>query len=398
MYQGNAATVDELVARAQEIRDAQHDFRCDSRTLRFGVAERSSAKERGHLTVSVVDPKGISFGPYHLTQHATGQLCEHQAVSIPAKFMNGLLDSPACDALAYAVPSYLSTALPDTRYVRCLDAVDGTGVSTPTCRAFLTASYRVWDNSDIIEHAIAPVMREHPDVEAMSAHLDFDRMMLKLVSKTLREEIVPGSDDWVFAGVRIENSETGLGALNLEPFVYRLVCKNGLTANLPGVPKLRKVHLGKRVLAGDELVRHLYADDTLLAESMTTFLQFRDVARHILSPKGFAEVVQSMRSAAEQPYTADPQAAVDTLAEVFALTEAERVLITSNAFAEERTRWGLVNAVTAAAEAAPDYNRADQLEALGGELLQLPAAKWGKIAVAEQKYGRTIRLGSSRSN
>jgi hypothetical protein len=46
------------------------------------------------------------------------------------------------------------------------------------------------------------------------------------------------------------------------------------------------------------------------------------------------------------------------------------------------TRWGFVNAVTATANHASSYDRASELEALGGQVLDLPRAEWREIAEA----------------
>jgi len=42
--------------------------------------------------------------------------------------------------------------------------------------------------------------------------------------------------------------------------------------------------------------------------------------------------------------------------------------------------WGLANAVTRTAEDAADYNRATELEAAGGRVIELPAPDWMAIA------------------
>jgi hypothetical protein len=44
--------------------------------------------------------------------------------------------------------------------------------------------------------------------------------------------------------------------------------------------------------------------------------------------------------------------------------------------------YGLVNAVTQYAQYVEDYDRATELEALGGKLLDLPTRHWQEIAHA----------------
>lgn len=66
------------------------------------------------------------------------------------------------------------------------------------------------------------------------------------------------------------------------------------------------------------------------------------------------------------------------------------------------TRWGLVNAVTEASKEAHSYDRATELEVVGGKLLSLPQADWKTIAEAQSEVGYGIgekadRLISGRS-
>ncbi len=48
------------------------------------------------------------------------------------------------------------------------------------------------------------------------------------------------------------------------------------------------------------------------------------------------------------------------------------------------SRWGMVNAVTATANDHESYNRAVELEYLGGRMLNMPAKQWQPIAEAER--------------
>ena len=47
----------------------------------------------------------------------------------------------------------------------------------------------------------------------------------------IRTKGEPGTGDIVQAGVVISNSETGLGAVCIQPLIYRLVCSNGMVVN-----------------------------------------------------------------------------------------------------------------------------------------------------------------------
>ena len=59
-----------------------------------------------------------------------------------------------------------------------------------------------------------------------SCQLTESRMYIKVVNTRLQAEVVPG--DIVQSGIIISNSEVGLGSVNIQPLVYRLVCSNGM--------------------------------------------------------------------------------------------------------------------------------------------------------------------------
>ncbi|MDQ6772201.1 MAG: hypothetical protein M3024_04315 [Candidatus Dormibacteraeota bacterium] len=50
-------------------------------------------------------------------------------------------------------------------------------------------------------------------------------------------------------------------------------------------------------------------------------------------------------------------------------------------------RYGALNAVTRAAQDAEDYDRATELEALGGVVLAMDHADWRPVAVAARESG-----------
>ena len=58
---------------------------------------------------------------------------------------------------------------------------------------------------------------------------------------------MPG--DIVQAGVMISNSEVGLGAVSIQPLVYRLVCTNGMIVNDMGE---RRHHVGRQAKAVED--------------------------------------------------------------------------------------------------------------------------------------------------
>ena len=76
------------------------------------------------------------------------------------------------------------------------------------------------------------------------------------------------------AGVIISNSETGLGAVSIQPLIYRLVCSNGMVVN---EARTRRTHIG-RVNTTDENF-YLYSQETLAADDKAFVLKIREIGR-----------------------------------------------------------------------------------------------------------------------
>ena len=122
-------------------------------------------------------------------------------------------------------------------------------------------------------------------------------MYLKILSRRLEMEVVPG--DYVQAGVVISNSEVGLGSVNVQPLVYRLVCTNGMIVNDMGE---RKNHVGRAAKAVEDSF-HIYSDETMEAEDKAFLLKLRDVTMAAIEEGRFAQVVGKLKESAGIPIT-----------------------------------------------------------------------------------------------
>lgn len=243
-------------------------------------------------------------------------------------------------------------------------------------RAVLSERYRRLDNFDLAE-AVLPVLQQLPGAEFQSVELTETRMYLKCVTSRLTFEIAPG--DIVQAGVSISNSEVGQGTLSVQPLLFRLVCRNGLIA--PD-HSLRKTHLG-RALGQDEETITVFKDDTLRADDEAFFLKVRDVVQAAVSEATFTQVAQKFQRTLKIPLTGDPVKTVEVLATRYSLNDAERTGVLRHLIAEgDLSGYGLVNAVTHYSQEVEDYDRATDLEVLGGRLIDLTTPEWAGLALA----------------
>jgi hypothetical protein len=255
----------------------------------------------------------------------------------------------------------------DRRMLRTLDG---------QVRAVLSDRYRRLDNFDLAE-SVLPILQQLPEVSFESVELTETKMYLKCVTPRLTYEMAPG--DVVQAGVVISNSEVGQGTLSVQPLLFRLICRNGLIA---ADHSLRKTHVGRALGTEDEAIQ-IYQDDTLLADDKAFFLKVRDVVQAAVSEATFRQTAQKMQKTLNIPLVGDPVKTVEVLAQRYSLNDTERAGVLRQLIAEgQLSGYGLVNAVTHYSQEAEDYDRATELEALGGRLIELAAHEWKGLAEA----------------
>ena len=254
---------------------------------------------------------------------------------------------------------------PEQRMIRILNG---------NVRAFLSNRYRRLDNLELCA-AVIPVIREMPGAVIESCEVTDSNLYLKVVNRKLKAEVDVG--DVVEAGFVISNSEVGLGSLKVEPLIYRLVCRNGLICKDHAQ---KRYHVGRQVEGGDDAYE-LYSDETLKQDDKAFFMKVQDTVRCAVDEAKFNLIVSRMRDAKKIPLEHDPVKSVEVLADRFSLTQNERGDVLRQLFmGGDLTRYGLLNAVTAASKLA-DYDRTTELERIGGEILALPVQDRSKTVI-----------------
>lgn len=233
-------------------------------------------------------------------------------------------------------------------------------------RAFLSDRYRRLDNLELAE-AVLPILNEIKGLEIISSEITETHMYIKVINKKLKAEV--GENDIVQAGMVISNSEVGLGSLKVEPLVYRLICKNGLIVK---DYTQKKYHVGKQV-DSEESAYEIYRDETLAADDKAFFMKVQDTVRCAVDETKFLLSVNKLIAVKSEHTGDNPIKTVELLADKYILNQNERGSILRHfIMGGDDSRFGLVNAVTRASQDIEDYNRATELERLGGELLALP--------------------------
>ena len=242
-----------------------------------------------------------------------------------------------------------------------------------TVRALLSARYRRIDNLEVAG-AVLPLFAGQEDMEVVSSAITEQRLYLKIVNHRLETEVVPG--DIVQSGVVISNSEVGLGAVTVQPLVYRLVCSNGMVVN---DLRERKAHIG-RAAKGVEDSYDIYSDETREVEDKAFLLKLRDVAMAALEESRFAQVVDKLRESTEVKITGMVQDVVELAGKNYGLAESEQYSILNYLIqGGDLSQYGLGNAITRASQDVESYDRATALESIGWDVVTMPTAQWREI-------------------
>lgn len=331
----------------------KHDFVADTRSL---VLRRTGTDDL-RLLAPAADAE------YEINNHAHSQIASR--LKIPKIYYDRLLtDHP--DLLAQQV-SQLFHREPERRMVRTLNG---------TARGFLSDKFRTdMDNYDVAEAAL-PILEAVPDMKVLSCAVTDTRMYLKAQFPQLRGDVKVG--DTVTGGVVISNSEVGCGSLNIEVLLFRLICLNGMV----GKSLVRKFHVGAKQGVSDDAYSVLsQTTRDKSAEAMRAIIG--DVVKAATDEAKFELELDKLRDATEQRVDGDVPKAIEVLGNKLNLNQQEQSGVLSRLIeGGDLSRWGVANAVTRAASDIDDYDRATELERIGGKIIELSPNDWQEVAIA----------------
>jgi len=343
-------TIQDLSAEIEQQMETKKDYVTDTRNLQMHYSESFGLR---------LNIKGV--GDFSLTSTGHRQLAGR--LGIPQPYYRRMQqDDPLL--LVNNANGWLAKE-PKRRMVRTMEG---------NVRAFLSDKYRPLDNHDLCE-AIFPELAAS-GMDLVSCEVTEKKLYLKAVSKEVQSEIKVG--DAVQAGVCITNSEVGLGHVRVDPLIYRLVCSNGMIVN---DASLKQLHVG-RTLDGDEGVEQFFRDETRKADDRAFWLKVRDVVRGTFESVRFEKLVDGLREGTKRLIDRDPAEVVEVTQSRYDLSDDERGgVLHALIMGADLTQYGLANAITRASQDIEDYDRATELERVGGEIAVLPDAEWKEIAV-----------------
>lgn len=299
----------------------------------------------------------------------TTQLFHRQvasALGIPAKYYD-MMAAQKPELLAENVNAWFGDKMV-SYMVRSMDYGYGR-----VARALLSERYRRIDNMEIAA-AVLPLFAGNDQYEVVSSEVTENRLYLKIVNHRLEMEVKKG--DVVQAGVMISNSEVGLGAVSIQPLIYRLVCTNGMVVNSLGE---RRHHVGRQAKAVEDSFE-LYSDETMEAEDKAFLLKLKDITKAAIEESRFAQVVDKLKEVAGIPITGAVQDVVQLTAQSFGIVQEEQEGILKYLIeGGDLSLYGLSNAVTRASQDVESYDRATALEGLGWQMASMEPSLWKEL-------------------
>ena len=354
-------SLQELAGEVVRQKDAKQDFVGPTNMMSM------ESTENGDLSIWLKDN-----GEFGVMRHAHRQIGTH--TSIPARYYDRMLET-APELLAENVNHWLHTTS-EKRLMRTLDG---------DLRAFLSDRYRPLDNADLLT-AILPSL-EKAGAEVQSAQVTDTKLYVKAVVSN-RTEVIPAPTDgrdWgnrhdvaIQPGIVISNSEVGVGAVSVQPAIHTLACLN---MAVWAQDALRKHHLGARLYGDEDGLNRYLSDDTRRISDAALWSQIADITQAALYGELFEDIIEHLRRARERGMGGDQvEQVIERVSLGYSLNDAERGGVLAHLIeGGDLSQWGLHSAVTRMSQDVDNYDRASELEVIGGKIVELPDTDWDKL-------------------
>lgn len=305
---------------------------------------------------------GVGGEAYRINDYAQKQIATK--LKIPIKYYEKMKEVPNLRSIN--VNQWLYKDPSKVRFIRTLDG---------NMRAFLSDRFKPYDNYDLMEKAFLPAIQEYKsDLEVKTMNLSDTRMYLQIVFPSISAEIKKG--DLVMAGIVMRNSEVGAGAVDIEEFLWRLSCLNGVIRQ----SLIRKYHSGRKITSGDTDSAHIYQRDTIEADIKAFSLRTRDIISHALKGAYFESSIEKMRNALDDKVE-KIQNFTGGIEGKFGLTTDQSNAVLDNMISEENlNRYGLLNGLTALAHEIEDTDKQYEIEKMGSKVIELSKDEWKILA------------------
>jgi hypothetical protein len=359
-------SVNDLAREVMRQAETKHDYVADTAVVTM---------TRDKDPALVLDQSGT----YDLTPVSHSQIAEH--VKIPKPYYDRMREEDP-DLLATNVERWFRK-YPAPRMVRTLDG---------RARAFLSNSYRPLDHVDLVT-AVMPVLAERK-LNIMSCEITDTRLYLKAVDEKLFRDVPVGYRmgdgshkifDTCAPAVIISNSEIGFGRLVIETGVYTRACTN---LAMFGDGGMRRTHVGQKHKllenSGIENIDAILSERTKAQSDKALWMQVHDIIGAAFDETKMATRIEKLSEAGERRIEAQNlNKVVEVTGDRFAFNEDEKSNVLKFLIeGGNLSQYGLHSAITRSAQEVDDYDRATELERVGGKVIELAPTEWERLAEA----------------
>lgn len=356
-------TLQELALEIERQYETKKDYVASTTLMRVGADLKLELGEKG---------------AYPINDHTHDQIGAH--TGIPSKYYDKMR-AEAPELLATNVNRWFEK-YPAARMVRTLDG---------KARAFLSDKYNPLDNYDFAG-ATLPILSERK-LKVMSCEVTERRLYIKAVDERLFRDVPVGHKmgdgshkifDTCAPAIILSNSEVGAGRLVIETGVYTSACTNLALFAKGG---MKRTHVGARhkLLEGVE-VSDLDAILSARTKSKTMeamWLQVRDVLRAAFDEKIMGQRLEQLAETAGRKIEGKVEKVMEVVQERFSLNDGEKDSVFKHLIeGGNLSQYGLHAAITRAAQDVESYDRATEMEYLGGKVVELPRSEWAQLNAA----------------
>lgn len=349
----------------------------------------------GHGKAKITDT-GVTSSNLELSPSAvfdSGMVTKLSEVGRPVghRFIRGLRESGRVDiiddvynGLLHGNRGLAAPGDPRSFFVRTFsgEATEKNPTGLGYARAVLSDKYRPIDNLEVLLTVIKGLKAAGFSSHVVrQADLTDDKMYIRISVPEITA-LAPGllhgytspyggargaDNPVVEAGLVITNSETGGAAFTLSPELVIQICRNGMTIKKD---MIRKPHLGAKM---DEGVRT--SQRTLDANRELVASQTADAINTFLDADYMNRVLSGLEEGSDEKIDDVEKAIIDVTARPAFSKADTKGLLASFMDGGDRTRGGLINAITAYSQTVDDADHAYEMDADA-----LPAAGFGHVS------------------
>lgn len=343
-----------LVNKVDEQSLAKRDFMVNTEAIRM----LANGKELQ------IDGGQIENLRYKISKTTHRQLGNH--LDIPAKYYDKLLNQfPSL--LAQNVNTWLHSER-TSQVVRTLDYakidIDGENL----VRAFLSSQYRPIDNS-CIKSELLPLIKKMGG-KIKSCNITETHLYIHAAFPDVKSSITKNED--ITNGIIIRNSEVGLSALKIQPWLQTSLKGNGII--IPDT-SIKKYHVGKSRISSD-LAYEINEEKSGKNNNPDLWSQIKQIVLETLDESVFEKTINSFSKKTRRKI-AEPEKSVKLITNLFTLTSDEsNQMLKAMLASDDFSKWGVANAIASLAHNVNSYDRAVEYQEIAGRVMELPNKNW----------------------